>query len=395
MPLPATSGFVPVDPTRIYDSLTGGRLPLGPGQRLDLDVLGAGGVPTSGVGSVALTVTARWPTSTTWLAVWPAGAPKPASTMTVAAGTTRSALAVSAVGGNGLVSLRNSAGVTEVAVDVVGYYPTAAASGQTLHMVRPFRLYDSRVSDGILRGDTGRSITLPSYHGIASSRMGAAILNVTALSASGAGDVVVHRPGSGLSDAVTLTYPKTTKVASRAVTALADGALRVSVRGGDTHVVVDVVGWYAPTSVAGGKRFQATTPRRVLDTNSGIGAPKAAVRRDGTIVLPVAGTGRALPVDRQSRPAQRHLEQHEDGDLSDVVGRASHVSVLVGQLPHQGSSDVAPGAGPGPPGWQETRQDQPAQLREEDQPGRRHRRLLPLIPVIMKDLRCSSPTDPS
>ena len=183
----------------------------------------------------------------------------------------------------------------EVAVDVVGYYPTSASSGQTLHMVRPFRLYDSRVSGGIMRGGTGRSITLPSYHGIASSRMGAAILNVTALSASGAGDVVVHSPGSGLSDAVTLTYPRTTKVASRAVTALADGALRVSVRGADTHVVVDVVGWYAPTSVAGGKRFQATTPRRVLDTNTGIGAPRALVRRDGTIVLTVAGTGQALP----------------------------------------------------------------------------------------------------
>jgi hypothetical protein len=294
--LPGTSGFVPLDPTRIYDSLTGGHLPLGPGQRLDLHVLGAGGVPSSGVGSVALTVTARWPTSTTSLSVWPAGATRPvSSTMTVESGATRSGLAVSALGGKGLVSLRNSAGVTEVAVDVVGYYPTASsASGQRLHLVRPFRLYDSRAS-GIMRSGTGRTITLPSSNGIASSRMGAAIVNVTALSASGVGDLVVHSPGSGLGSAVTLTYSKTTKATSRTVTSLSGGALRISVRGANTHVLVDVIGWYAPTSVAGGQRFQAIAPRRVLDTSTGIGATKGSVHRDGTIVVKVAGTGRVLP----------------------------------------------------------------------------------------------------
>jgi hypothetical protein len=294
--LPGTSGFVPLDPTRIYDSLTGGHLPLGPGQRLDLHVLGAGGVPSSGVGSVALTVTARWPTSTTSLSVWPAGATRPvSSTMTVESGATRSGLAVSALGGKGLVSLRNSAGVTEVAVDVVGYYPTgSSASGQRLHLVRPFRLYDSRAS-GIMRSGTGRTITLPSSNGIASSRMGAAIVNVTALSASGVGDLVVHSPGSGLGSAVTLTYSKTTKATSRTVTSLSGGALRISVRGANTHVLVDVIGWYAPTSVAGGQRFQAIAPRRVLDTSTGIGATKGSVHRDGTIVVKVAGTGRVLP----------------------------------------------------------------------------------------------------
>jgi hypothetical protein len=215
--------------------------------------------------------------------------------MTVASGTTRSGLAISALGGKGLVSLRNSAGVTEVAVDVVGYYPSpSSASGQRLHMVRPYRLYDSRES-GLMRSGTGRTITLRSYHGIAPSRMGAAVVNVTALSASGPGDLVVHRPGSGLGDAVTLTYPKTTKTSSRAVTSLTGGALRINVRGADTHVVVDVIGWYASSSVAGGKRFQAIAPRRVLDTSTGLGAPKAAVHRDGTIVVKVAGKGRVLP----------------------------------------------------------------------------------------------------
>jgi hypothetical protein len=301
VPLPAAAGFVPLDPTRVYDSRTDGRLPLGPAQRLDVPVLGAGGVPASGVGSVALTVTARATTPTS-LSVWPAGAAQPlTSTLTVPSNRTRTALAVSALGGNGLVSLWNSAGVTEVAVDVVGYYPTpdpgtGAVVGQTLHMVQPLRLYDSRKAGvGIVRRGTGRNISLPRIAGHASSGMRAAIVNVTATSPTGTGELVVHRPGSALGTAASLSYSAGTTVATRAVTSLAGGRLRVNARYADTQVVVDLVGWYAPASVGGGQRFQAVSPRRVLDTRAGVGIKRALVRRNATIVVQVSGTGRILP----------------------------------------------------------------------------------------------------
>jgi N-acetylmuramoyl-L-alanine amidase len=300
--MPGASGLVPLDPTRIYDSRTGGRLPLGPNQRLDVHVLGVGGVPSSGVGSVALTVTAGWPTSTTSLSVWPAGASRPSlPTMTAPSGQTSSGLAVTPVGGDGLVSVWNSAGVTEVAVDVVGYYPTPGASGrETLHAVKPFRLYDSRTGGaGIMRDGTGRTITLPTMGGVSSSRMRAAILNVTAIDESGTGNLVVHQPGSGLSDAVSLSYSRS-KVSTRVVTALSGGALRVNVRGADTHVVVDVIGWYAPSSVAGGKWFQSISPRRILDTRAGIGAAAGSVAKNGRVVVKVAGKGRILPASARA-----------------------------------------------------------------------------------------------
>jgi hypothetical protein len=352
VPLPGAAGFVPVNPTRIYDSLADGRLPLGPAQRLDVPVLGAGGVPTDGAGSVALTVTASRPTSTTALSVWPAGAAKPSSsTMTVPAGTTRTALAVSALGGNGLVSIRNSVGVTEVAVDVVGYYPTpdpstGAARGQLLHTVRPFRLYDSRTSGaGMLRRGQGRTIRLPTIAGVSSSRMRAAVVNVTTVSPTGSGGLVVHRPGSSLGGAVTLSFSAGKKVSTRAVTALAGGALRINARSADTHVLVDVVGWYAPASVAGGKRFQAISPRRVLDTSRGVGAKRASVQRNATIVLTVAGKGRILPSSatavlldlsatstkmsayRTSWP--KHLKWPKASDVYVTKGRATGNLVLV------------------------------------------------------------------
>jgi hypothetical protein len=105
----------------------------------------------------------------------------------------------------------------------------------------------------------------------------------------------VHRPGSDLGAAATLSYSAGKTVSTRTVTGLSGGALRVNARSADTHFVVDVVGWYAPASVAGGKRFQAIAARRVLDTRTGIGAKRASVAKNGTIVLNLAGKGRILP----------------------------------------------------------------------------------------------------
>ncbi|MGZ4637522.1 MAG: N-acetylmuramoyl-L-alanine amidase, partial [Actinomycetes bacterium] len=172
--LPGRAGFVPLDPSRIYDTRTNGRLPLGPGQRVDLAVAGLGGVPTTGVGAVALTVTASRPSTNTYLSVWPAGGRRPTSSaLNVTAGTTRSASVVSALGGNGLVSLSNTSGTTELAVDVVGYFPAPATpSGQTLHLVTPFRLFDSRKDPaGALQSGDGRTMTMPALSGVAPSQM--------------------------------------------------------------------------------------------------------------------------------------------------------------------------------------------------------------------------------
>ena len=67
-------------PTRVLDTRVGLGAPrarVGPGQRIDLVVTGAGGVPSAGVGSVALNVTAAGPSAASFVTVWPGGAPRP------------------------------------------------------------------------------------------------------------------------------------------------------------------------------------------------------------------------------------------------------------------------------------------------------------------------------
>jgi hypothetical protein len=222
----------------------------------------------------------------------------------LAKGGSKAALTVSALGGNGLVSLANHVGTSELAVDVVGYYPTARdaaghVTGQVLHPVSPFRLFDSR-TDGAGKLDKGadRTISMPTLAGVAPAQMGAVVLNVTATQGSGPGTVTVHRPGSGLDAASTLSYVRGVSVANRAVTALSDGGrLRIDNRGAAAHVVIDVVGWYAPTAIGGGKAYQAVAPRRVLDTRTGLGAKKARVGKGRTIALTLRGKGKALPAN--------------------------------------------------------------------------------------------------
>ncbi|HSR25522.1 MAG TPA: peptidoglycan recognition protein, partial [Candidatus Eisenbacteria bacterium] len=100
VPAPGESSFVAVNPQRIYDSRSGGQQPLGPQGQVDLKVLGAGGVPASGVAAVALNVTGTCPTANTYFTVWPAGVARPnSSSLNLTAGSTRAALTVSAVGG--------------------------------------------------------------------------------------------------------------------------------------------------------------------------------------------------------------------------------------------------------------------------------------------------------
>jgi hypothetical protein len=299
VPLPAESGYVAINPSRLYDSRGGARLPLGPNARLDLRVVGVGGVPSSGVAAVALNVTATCPSNSTYVTVWAAGRPRPnASSLNVAAGATQAAFTVSAVGGDGKVSIANAAGSTDVIVDVVGYYPAATTSGSRYHPGQPFRLFDSR-KDGagaLDRGDS-RTLQLSAQAGASQSQLSAAVLNVTAVGATGPGYVVVYPAGTARPKTSSLNYATHDAVANRAVTRLSNGRFTVTNAGAETHVVVDVVGWYAAPAIPDGEAYQAVAQTRVLDTRLGLGAPKATVQSRGTVRLAVAGAGRPVPSD--------------------------------------------------------------------------------------------------
>jgi len=129
---PTTSALTSIDPARLLDTRAGigattdgqfaGAGPISAGGELDLLVNGRGGVPASGVGAVVLNVTVTGPSAAGYLTAWPTGSARPlASNLNFVAGQTIPNLVIVKVGGAGKVSLFNSAGNSDVIVDVVGW----------------------------------------------------------------------------------------------------------------------------------------------------------------------------------------------------------------------------------------------------------------------------------
>jgi len=296
---PGKTGFVPVDPIRLYDTRTPGNLPLGPGQRLDLRVPGVGKLPAEGIGAVALNISATCSSAATTVSAWPAGVAKPVSVaLNVPAGVGASALAVTALGGGGVVSLANRWGTTELAVHVVGYYPVAG--GQVFRPTKTLRLYDSRRDPaGRLAAGAERTVAMPTLAGIPATSMTGALLNVTAQASQGNGALTVQSLSSGRESA-TVRFAPGGPVKNRAIARLENGTFKVAARDASTHVVVDVVGWWAPAEVIGGRLFQPKAATRVLDTSRGIGVVRGSVAAGKVIKVRVAGRGKPVPASARA-----------------------------------------------------------------------------------------------
>ena len=119
----ASGTLTPLTPARVLDTRTNGSAPAA-NSTVTLPVLGHGGVPTSGVRAVVLTVTAAAPPAFGNVRVYAGGSSTPGtSNVNFAAGQTVSNLVVAQVGGDGTVALYNgSSGSTPLVVDVAGYY---------------------------------------------------------------------------------------------------------------------------------------------------------------------------------------------------------------------------------------------------------------------------------
>lgn len=123
---PAEGLFTPVTPQRIAVSTTA----LKSHQTLEVPVTGRASVPASGVFAVALNLTSVKPGAAGTLTAYASGAARPSAVaLTYAAGQTVANRVIVPVGGNGRITLYNSAAkTTKVAVDVSGWSTAADAT---------------------------------------------------------------------------------------------------------------------------------------------------------------------------------------------------------------------------------------------------------------------------
>ncbi|MEQ1873046.1 MAG: CAP domain-containing protein [Ilumatobacteraceae bacterium] len=270
------AGYTGFTPARLLDTRSGGVTidnqfdgggQVGASSVLNLAVLGRGGVPSSGVDAVAINVTAASSTTGSFLTVYPSGAVRPTSSnLNFSAGQTIANMVIVPVGVDGRINLYNNAGQTHLIVDVLGWFADDADFSGSVSA----RLLDSRTGgitidgqfDGI--GPAGPAsvlnLTVLGRGGVPSTGVGSVAINVTATQSCMASYVGVYPSGSPRPVASNLNFGVGQTIANMVIVPVGtDGKISLYNNAGETHLLVDVLGWFAGSPVAGATPVSSAT----------------------------------------------------------------------------------------------------------------------------------------
>lgn len=254
--------FNPAAPERIADTRPGSGQPyagmtLGPGQSLQVQVAGEGGIPTTGAAAVVMNLTAVGPSTSGFLTVYPAGASRPlSSNLNFAAGEIVVNQVVVKLGTGGKVTVYNPTGTVNFVLDVAGWFgdgSSGASSGADAYAMAPSRALDTRVGSGQpYSGDTlepGQTLTvqLAGLAGLPALGMAAVTINVTVTDtrASGYLDVWASTQSQPATSEVNWVPGETAQ--NLVVTAVGStgGVSFCNRSSGTIQLVVDANGWFA------------------------------------------------------------------------------------------------------------------------------------------------------
>jgi hypothetical protein len=256
--LPRATRFVAAGrPTRILDT-RGGTVPrpLGSAEVRPIQVAGLGGVPAGAITAV-MNVTAVKPTKGGYLTVYPYGAGSPvASNLNFVPGVTVPNLVSVRLGTGGRVSVRNSAGLTNVLFDVVGWYvagnPAALvdwADGARFTPLASALVLNTRQAGygGKLAALTPRAVQIRGVGGVPGlTRVTAAMLNVAVTQSAAGGYASVYPSGTTAPTASNLNFLTGKSVSNLVAVSVgtADGKVIVLSQA-SAHMNVTVAGWFS------------------------------------------------------------------------------------------------------------------------------------------------------
>ncbi len=316
-----------------------GRLPAG--QTLEVAAAGTHGVPADAA-AVVVNVTVDDPKYAGYVTVQPCGAPPPsASTLNYEWAATVANHVLVKPGTDGKVCVFTYA-ATHVIVDLLGWI--TAAGGYT--GVAPVRVLDTRATS---RLGAGATVVVRLDAAGVPAGADAVVVNVTAVDPAGPGYLSVSPCPGAAGPVSSVNYGTGQTVADLAVTPMAaDGTICVQSYA-PTHVLVDVMGWFAA-----GSPFTPVTPRRLVDTRSGTGpvAGGSALTVDLPAVggVPAGAAGAALTVTLTGTKADGYATVYPCGQpaplASDLNYRAgaSVPALTVAALPADGKVCVTTSA---------------------------------------------------
>ncbi len=212
-------------------------------------------MPASNVGAVVLNVTVASPQTGGFVTVFPDGVARPStSNLNFRAGETFPNLVIVKVGSDGEVDFFNGTGGTvRLVADVQGWFKATGPAAGGLAAITPGRLLDTRNSTGGVSGPvaSGATITLSvrGHGGVASSSLGAVVLNVTAAASTGDGQLTVYPDGVATPPTTTVSFATSKTVPELVVVGVGtDGKVAFTNSSGETvQIIADVEGWFRTT----------------------------------------------------------------------------------------------------------------------------------------------------
>lgn len=272
------------------------------GRVLTVNVAGTGRVPRSGVGAVAVTLTATGATAGGALVAY--GTHRPSTTnLQFVTGSAVTDTAIVPVSG-GRIHVRNAArrGSVKVSVDVSGYYRAGAASGGNpgvFHVLPTAR----RLSSVRIGAHASANVAVGGHAGVP-AEPGAAALTLTVTGATRSGTVVAHRPDEPVQNLPVVRFAARRPVSSFAVVRVSSGRTTlVNTSSRAVRVAVDVAGWYVIGFAQSAGAFQTLVPTRVWSARVS-GGRTAAVPVAGRGGVPLTGVTAVLAVVHAGSPAR-------------------------------------------------------------------------------------------
>lgn len=300
----AGSNFVPLSsPVRVYDSRSTGEGPVSRSAPRTINLTAGGKLTLSaGTTAVAYNLTVTDQSASGYATVTSAELitePRSSSInwsrpkQTVANGHITSIDA-----GKSVKVFVGGTGTAEVIVDVVGFFQPGAAQGTVFVPIAPTRVLNTVESNNPLQPGVPRALDLPTAtSGQVPITAQAVSFNLTVTGTQRSGFVAAAPGGAPVPTGVsTINWPEpSTTTANASVVRLGGGVMQLQAdqRGGSTHAIVDVTGYFVAAGGAqSGALFYPLTPTRAYDSR----LPGSGGALSGSVATGLHGTPRTTSV---------------------------------------------------------------------------------------------------